>query len=193
MVEYASTRLMSPSTHAMLAASRAVPAPTQATSVRTSGVSRKSGNARVTMNTPAVTMVAAWISAETGAGPSIASGSQTCSGNCADLPTAPREIRNMIGDSRPTGSVPAEAMPNSVRKSNVPVADHSMTMPATNPRSPSLVIQNALTAARAADGRSYQKPISRYEHSPTSSQKRNIWMKLGASTNPSIENANSEW
>ena len=32
---------------------------------------------RATMYTPAVTMVAAWISAETGVGPSIASGSQT--------------------------------------------------------------------------------------------------------------------
>ena len=41
------------------------------------------------MNTPAVTMVAAWISAETGVGPSIASGSQVCSRNCADLPMAP--------------------------------------------------------------------------------------------------------
>ena len=35
---------------------------------------------------PAVTIVAAWISAETGVGPSIASGSQTWSGNCALLP-----------------------------------------------------------------------------------------------------------
>ena len=40
-------------------------------------------------NTPAVTIVAAWMSAETGVGPSIASGSQTCSGNCALLPIAP--------------------------------------------------------------------------------------------------------
>ncbi len=31
--------------------------------------------------TPAVTMVAAWMSADTGVGPSIASGSQVCSGN----------------------------------------------------------------------------------------------------------------
>jgi hypothetical protein len=81
---------MSFSTHAMLAASSAVKAPTHAISVSTSGASRKSGNARVTRNTPAVTIVAAWISAETGVGPSIASGSQMCSGNCADLPTAPR-------------------------------------------------------------------------------------------------------
>ena len=41
------------------------------------------------MNTPAVTMVAAWIKAETGVGPSMASGSQVCSRNCADLPIAP--------------------------------------------------------------------------------------------------------
>ena len=31
-------------------------------------------------------MVAAWINADTGVGPSIASGSQTYSGICADLP-----------------------------------------------------------------------------------------------------------
>ena len=45
--------------------------------------------ARATRYTPAATMVAAWISADTGVGPAIASGSQTCSGNWADLPIAP--------------------------------------------------------------------------------------------------------
>ena len=34
-------------------------------------------------------MVAAWIRAETGVGPAMASGSQTYSGICADLPVAP--------------------------------------------------------------------------------------------------------
>src|SRR5215470_11530223 len=34
-------------------------------------------------------MVAAWISADTGVGPSMASGSQVCRKNCADLPIAP--------------------------------------------------------------------------------------------------------
>ncbi len=38
-------------------------------------------------------MVAAWISAETGVGPSIASGSQVCSGTWADLPMAPMNSR----------------------------------------------------------------------------------------------------
>ena len=44
---------------------------------------------RVMRNTPAVTMVAAWISADTGVGPAIASGNHTYSGSWADLPTAP--------------------------------------------------------------------------------------------------------
>ena len=38
---------------------------------------------------PAVTIVAAWIKADTGVGPSIASGNQTCKPTWADLPTAP--------------------------------------------------------------------------------------------------------
>src|SRR6266852_9800904 len=82
---------MSASTQAMVAASSAVKAPTQAMSVSTSGTSTNNGIARVTMKTPAVTIVAAWMSAETGVGPSIASGSQTWSGNWADLPTAPQK------------------------------------------------------------------------------------------------------
>src|SRR6188472_1140117 len=48
-----------------------------------------SGDMRATMKMPAVTMVAAWISAEIGVGPSIESGSHTCNGTCADLPIAP--------------------------------------------------------------------------------------------------------
>jgi len=81
---------MSPSTHAIVAASSAVNAPTQPMRASTSGTSRNKGIARVTMKTPAVTMVAAWIRADTGVGPSMASGSHTWSGNCADFPTAPR-------------------------------------------------------------------------------------------------------
>jgi hypothetical protein len=47
------------------------------------------GEHLIIKKTPAVTMVAAWIKAETGVGPSIASGNQVCSPNCADFPTAP--------------------------------------------------------------------------------------------------------
>ena len=60
---------------------------------------------RATMKIPAVTIVAAWISAEIGVGPSIESGSQTCSGNCADLPIAPMN-RQMQASVSSTQSVP---------------------------------------------------------------------------------------
>ncbi len=54
------------------------------------------------MYTPAVTMVAAWISAETGVGPAMASGSQTYSGSCADLPQAPTSSSSPMAVSVPS-------------------------------------------------------------------------------------------
>ena len=68
-------------------------APEMATTSRAAGASSNSGEARQTRNTPAVTMVAAWISAETGVGPSMASGSQVCRPICADFPHAPMKRR----------------------------------------------------------------------------------------------------
>ena len=73
-------------TIATVAARSAVIAPTHATTVPACSDASKNGWARHTRNTPAVTIVAAWMSAETGVGPSIASGSQMCSGICALLP-----------------------------------------------------------------------------------------------------------
>ena len=61
----------------MVAANSAVAAPITATTSSEIGASWNSTWQRATMYTPAVTMVAAWISAETGVGPSMASGSQT--------------------------------------------------------------------------------------------------------------------
>ena len=68
------------------------------------------GDMRATMKMPAVTIVAAWISAEIGVGPSIESGSQTCSGTCADLPMAPTKSRMQIAESSAT---PSAFTPNS--------------------------------------------------------------------------------
>src|ERR1700710_2397912 len=51
--------------------------------------SSNNGDMRATMNMPAVTMVAAWIRAEMGVGPSMESGSHTCNGTWADFPMAP--------------------------------------------------------------------------------------------------------
>jgi hypothetical protein len=42
-----------------------------------------------TIKIPAVTIVAAWINAETGVGPAMASGNQVYKGICADFPVAP--------------------------------------------------------------------------------------------------------
>jgi hypothetical protein len=68
------------------------------TSTKLSAVSEcsNSGDIRATMKMPAVTIVAAWISAEIGVGPSIESGSHTCSGTCADLPIAPMKRQMQI-------------------------------------------------------------------------------------------------
>src|SRR3954453_9103399 len=76
---------------AIVAAKRAVITPIQAISVGSHGEATcRSGLMRTIRNTPAVTIVAAWIRADTGVGPSIASGSQKYSGSWALLPTAPR-------------------------------------------------------------------------------------------------------
>ena len=70
------TRLMSFWAQPTVAAKMQVAAPTQVTTLRATSLTSNIGERRQTMNTPAVTIVAAWISALTGVGPSIASGSQ---------------------------------------------------------------------------------------------------------------------
>src|SRR5437763_9004094 len=86
---------------AISAAISAVITPVQVTAI-SEGVTppiapyENSGYTRATRNTPAATIVAAWINALTGVGPSIASGNQTCSGNCPDFPTAPQKISSAM-------------------------------------------------------------------------------------------------
>ena len=116
---------------------------------------------RATRYTPAVTMVAAWIRADTGVGPSMASGSQVWSGSWADLATAPT--------SSPSATRLASVDPcdhgwwgeSMTEKSVVPA---SLTMKNTAmaiPTSPIAFITNAFLAAITGSGRSYQNPISR--------------------------------
>src|SRR5512140_1415400 len=96
MVEYARIRFTSYWATAMVAAYKAVTAPMAVTTLRASGDRTKMSPHRTTMYTPAVTIVAAWIRADTGLGPSIASGSQTYSGICALLPIAPQNSSRAI-------------------------------------------------------------------------------------------------
>src|SRR5690242_15133689 len=74
---------------AISAMKKHVMAPMITTTESAASESSKSGDMRATMKMPAVTIVAAWMRAEMGVGPSIESGSHTCSGNCALLPIAP--------------------------------------------------------------------------------------------------------
>src|ERR1044072_9446840 len=77
MVEYASTRLISVCVQAITAANMEENTPMYATRSSAAGHDRaNTGNNRPTRYTPATTIVAAWINAETGVGPSIASGNQ---------------------------------------------------------------------------------------------------------------------
>src|SRR6478609_6584836 len=95
-VEYAMTRLMSLCTIPRNAMNKAVVAPMTVTNDSAVSDSSNSGLMRATMKIPAVTIVAAWISAEIGVGPSIESGSHTCSGTCALLPIAPMKRQMQI-------------------------------------------------------------------------------------------------
>ena len=76
-MEYASTFLMSHCLRPIVAAKMAVSAPMNTTVSPAAGAREKRKLLRAMRYTPAVTIVAAWISAETGVGPAIASGSQT--------------------------------------------------------------------------------------------------------------------
>ena len=60
------------------------------------------------------------------------------------------------------------------------------------PKSPMRLTMNALRPAKVAVGRVYQKPISRYDTTPTPSQPKNSCMKLFDITSISIEKVNSE-
>ena len=71
-------------------------------------------------------MVAAWISADTGVGPSIASGSQVCSGNWADLPTTPAS-RSRAAASTVPARQPVGAAASTSGIEVVPVAASSRT------------------------------------------------------------------
>ena len=108
---------------------------------------------------PAVTIVAAWIRAETGVGPSIASGSQTWRGNWALLPQAPRNSSNAIPVNVPTAT--SGAAEKTSWKEMVPKTAKIHMMPRPKPRSPTRLTMNAFLAASAAERRLNQNPIRR--------------------------------
>ena len=108
------------------------------------------------MKMPAVTIVAAWISAEIGVGPSIESGSQTCSGTCALLPIAPMKRQMHMIDNSDQSAAPARwsvvdskffACANTGAYSSVPKYATMRPMPSTKPKSPTRFARNAFRLA----------------------------------------------
>jgi hypothetical protein len=107
-------------------------------------------------------MVAAWIRAETGVGPSMASGSQVCSGTWADLAKAPTSRRMSPAVSAPPWALPSmPACLNVPRRSSVWAWRKMKNVPSTRPTSPTTLMTKALIPARVAVVRRYQKEMSR--------------------------------
>ena len=92
-VEYAITFLISFCTRPTVAAKNAVIAPRTVIATNVVGLYSINGENLIIKKIPAVTIVAAWIRAETGVGASIASGNQVCKPNWALLPAAPNSSK----------------------------------------------------------------------------------------------------
>ena len=97
---------MSVCTIAIVAAIRSVTQPPIAPTSAAVGAHSNSTCMRAIRYTPAVTIVAAWISALTGVGPSIASGSQVWSGIWADLANAPTSSSTHPATRSPLSGLP---------------------------------------------------------------------------------------
>ena len=132
----------------------------------------KSGYERATMYTPAFTMVAAWIRALTGVGPSMASGSHTCSGNWALLPTAPTKSSRQIQVMVPDATSPLSACSNTPANCSVEKVTKIRNMPSVKPKSPTRLTRKAFLPAWLALFLGNQNAIRRYEQRPTPSQPR---------------------
>ena len=110
------------------------------------------------------------MSAETGVGPAIASGSQVVSGNWALLPTAPTS-RNRQASSSALCDIFTVCEASIISGiTSVPNILNKRNMPSMKPKSPMRFMMNALRAALALSRLEYQKPMSRYEAMPTPSQ-----------------------
>lgn len=194
------TFLISFWTSPTVAEKKAVVAPINVIADKTVGTYSNIGEHLIIKKTPAVTIVAAWINAETGVGPSIASGNQVCKPIWADFPMAPINKREQItvktGKSKPR-KTNVELTKNGANgkttwKSSDLNTKKIETIPIVKAKSATRLTTKALIAALFAWRRVYQKLISKYEHNPTPSQPRNKITKLSPVTNINIKNVNND-
>ena len=155
----------------IVAAHNAVIIPTIATISIVSGASENKREFLAIKNMPAVTIVAACINAETGVGPAIASGNQTESGSCADLPQHPINkqsvIQNVI-DVPNNPSLFAKSISFTSLYWRVPKCKKIRNIATRNPKSPTLFAMNAFFPASPvhiiftpSNFLSYQNPMRR--------------------------------
>ncbi len=132
------------------------------------------------------------MSAETGVGPAMASGSQTCRGNWADFPMAPPKSRSAAAVSTAVEMAPSSTMLVISGMLAVPAAKVRAKIPNTKGTSPVFVVMKALMAASEFSFSSHQWPMSRYEQRPTSSHPTSSWKRLFATTRLSMDPVNSD-
>ena len=134
-------------------------------------------------------MVAAWMRAETGVGPSMASGSQVWNGTWADFANAPTRSRMHPATRSPSlGGNAAWTCLKVSRKSSEPEPRNTMKyVPSTRPTSPITLMTKALIPARVAVVRRNQKLMSMYDAAPTKAQPMMSGTKFPAITSNSIE------
>src|SRR3954463_2873073 len=136
---------------------------------------------------PDVTIVAAWMRADTGVGPAIASGSQTYSGSCADFPHAPTKSSSTIAVAVTCGIEPAFS--STSEDCSDPTAWKIRNIATMKPQSPMRLVTKAFLPADALASFENQNEMRKYEQAPTPSHPRNVTRKLFPSTSISIENA----
>ncbi|OPZ78267.1 MAG: hypothetical protein BWY79_00818 [Actinobacteria bacterium ADurb.Bin444] len=88
----------------------------------------------------------------TGVGPSMASGSQTCSGNCADLPMAPMNRSSEMAINTPLPTAPPCTASNTPPYVSWPMVSQMSITPNPKPKSPTRLVRKAFLPAAAADG-----------------------------------------
>ena len=182
-VDHASSRLRSLWAKASTAASSMVSDTAMPSTQRGVWLTASSGKRPASTTVPAATMVAAWMRALAGVGPSMASASQSWKGSWADLPSTPmttsvRKTARRVPSGAPQAvraspsGVPPPTRPSMHAVGRAQVATTSCRlvepapaarpmMPSTKPMSATRVTRNALCAARRALCRRDQWPMSR--------------------------------
>src|SRR5262249_4395381 len=141
---------------------------------------------------PAATIVAAWISADTGVGPAIASGSHVYRGNWADLPIVPPNMSKAAAVIRSTDTCPPATVSliTWMFEVVIPVAYTRAKMPNMNGTQPTRERMNPLIAADELRGSSYQRRLHRYEQTPMISHPTSSSNRFDARTTTSIAPVN---